>query len=196
MKHATFRFYAELNDFLPPEMRFRGIRREFLDDASVKDMIEAFGVPHTGIDLILVNGESVDFSYVVRDADRVSVYPMFESFDIAPLLRVRPQPLREPRFVLDIHLGRLATYLRMLGFDTIYRNNSSDAELARISRDEHRTLLTRDVGLLKRGAITHGYYVRQTAPRKQLDEVLRRFDLANAAAPFRPRTCRASGRCR
>jgi uncharacterized protein with PIN domain len=165
-------------------MRFQTIPHSFLDAASVKDMIEAFGVPHTEVDLILIDGESVDFSYVVQDGDRVAVYPVFESLDIQPLLRVRPRPLRQPRFVLDAHLGRLAAYLRMMGFDTLYRNDYGDAELARISQDEHRILLTRDRGLLKRSAVTHGCYVRETDARRQLKEVLDRFDLARLVAPF------------
>jgi uncharacterized protein with PIN domain len=184
MARARFRFYAELGDFLPPGLRQAPFEREFLDGAPVKDTIESFGVPHTEVDLILANGESVDFSYVVKDGDVISVYPMFEALDIAPLLKVRPQPLRDPRFVLDAHLGRLARYLRMMGFDTLYRNDYADPELARISRDEHRILLTRDRGLLKRSAVTHGYCVRETAVRRQLAEVLRRFDLARAARPF------------
>ena len=192
MATARFRFYAELNDFLPPEHRAVAFDHAFLDRAPVKDMIESFGVPHTEVDLILANGESVDFSHVVEDGDRISVYPVFEALDITPLLRVRPQPLREPRFVLDTHLGRLAAYLRMVGFDTLYRNDYGDAELARISHGEHRILLTRDRGLLKRSMVTHGYYVRETAARKQCAEVLRRFDLWRAARPFR-RCLRCNG---
>lgn len=185
MAGASFRFYAELNDFLAPERRAHAFRHEFIDRATVKDMIESFGVPHTEVDLVLANGEPVDFSYVVADGDRISVYPMFEALDIATLTRVRPQPLRGPRFVLDTHLGRLAVYLRMMGFDTLYRNDYRDDELARISRQERRILLSRDRGLLKRGAVTHGYCVRETEVRRQLVEVLERFDLAGAARPFR-----------
>jgi uncharacterized protein len=184
VQHCRFRFYAELNDFLAPERRMVEFEHSFIDTATVKDMIESLGAPHTEVDLILVNGESVDFTYVVRDGDRISVYPVFEGLDIAPLVRVRPAPLREPRFVLDTHLGRLAAYLRMMGFDTLYRNCAEDEDLARISHDEHRILLTRDRGLLKRGMVTHGYCVRETAARKQLAEVLRRFDLLRAATPF------------
>src|ERR1039457_1431656 len=117
MAEASFRFYAELNDFLPPERRLVEFRRHFLDVATVKDRIESLGVPHTEIDLILVNGQAVDFAYRVQDGDRISVYPVFEAFDIAGLARLRPEPLRDARFVLDVHLGRLAAYLRMLGFD-------------------------------------------------------------------------------
>ncbi len=181
---AAFRFYAELNDFLPPARRFTEFTHSFLDLATVKDYIESFGVPHTEVDLILVNGTPVDFAYRVQDGDRVSVYPVFEAFDIAPANRLRPEPLRRPRFVLDTHLGRLAAFLRMLGFDTLYRNCYQDEQLAAISRDERRILLTRDVGLLKRGAVTHGYFVRETDPRCQLREVVCRFDLARLSHPF------------
>lgn len=193
MKQATFRFYAELNDFLPLERRMRSFVHEFIDAATVKDMIESHGVPHTEVDLVLVNGESVEFSHIVRDGDRISVYPVFEAIDISPLLRVRPRPLRVTRFVLDTHLGRLAAYLRMLGFDTLYRNDYGDRELAEISHEQGRILLTRDVGLLKRGAITHGYYMRETDSHRQLREVVRRFDLAGTITPFE-RCMRCNGR--
>jgi hypothetical protein len=147
-------------------------------------MIQALGVPHTEVDLILVNGQSVDFSYLVQDGDCISVYPVFEAIDITPVVRVRPQPLREPRFVLDVHLGRLAGYLRMLGFDTLYRNDYADQELAHISSSQGRILLTRDRGLLKRSIVSHGYCLRATNPRQQLAEILRRFDLYWLIKPF------------
>jgi uncharacterized protein with PIN domain len=184
MKRAYFRFYAELNDFLPPFRRMVPFAHSFGSSGSVKDMIEALGVPHTEVDLILVNGDSVDFSYAVQDGDYISVYPVFESIDITPLLRLRPEPLRETRFVLDTHLGRLAGFLRMMGFDTLYRSDNQDKELVRISTSERRLLLTRDRGLLKRKAVTRGYFVRETEPRHQLAEVLRRFDLHGSIAPF------------
>lgn len=191
MKHARFRFYAELNDFLPPARRQVTFTHAFRGRVSIKDMIESLGVPHTEVDLILVNGVPVDFTYLVQDGDRVSVYPVFESLDITPLTRLRPAPLREPRFVLDTHLGRLAAYLRMLGFDAMYRNDYEDDELARLAQ-QGRILLTRDRGLLKRAAVTHGYCVRETDPQRRLVEVLRRFDLFGAVRPFR-RCMRCNG---
>lgn len=185
MIHVTLRLYAELNDFIPREWRHRPFTCRVHPRTTVKDLIESAGVPHTEIDLILVNGESVDFNHVAGDWDRISVYPVFESIDISPLVRVRPAPLREPRFVLDTHLGKLARYLRILGFDTLYRNDYDDDELAGISADERRILLTQDSGLLKRRIVTHGYYVRERAPVRQVVEVLRRFDLAGLVEPFR-----------
>jgi len=181
---ARFRFYAELNDFLPPDRRMVPFDCVFQGKQTVKHLIESLGVPHTEVDLVLVNGRSVDFAALVEDGDYISVYPVFEGFDITPVTKVRPHPLRQVRFVLDGHLGRLAAYLRMLGFDTLYRNDYDDGRLARISADEHRILLTRDRGLLMRSAVTHGYCVREAAPRRQLMEVVRRFDLAGCVAPF------------
>ena len=164
-------------------MSSQTVQRSFNGRPSIKDLIEATGVLHTKIDLLLVNGESVDFGYRVRDGDRISVYPVFESVDIGAITRVRPEPLRDLQFVLDVHLGRLAAYLRLAGFDAVYRNDHDDAELANIASDG-RVLLTRDQGLLKRRAVTRGYWLRTTSPRAQLAEVLRRFDLSKAVRPF------------
>jgi uncharacterized protein with PIN domain len=181
---ACFRFYAELNDHLPPGQQYRTVERHFFVPASVKDMIEGIGVPHTEVDLVLVNGESSEFQRLVKNGDRVAVYPVFESIDITPVLRLRPQPLREPKFVLDVHLGRLAGYLRMLGFNTVYVNHASDTELVQISSEQRRILLTRDRGLLKHSAVTHGYWLRETDSRRQTAEVARRFDLARLVRPL------------
>jgi len=184
MPSASFRFYQELNDFLDPFQRQREFHHEWKGRASVKDLIESIGVPHTEVDLILVNGESVSFSYLAHDGDRISVYPVFESMDIGAVSQLRPSPLRQVRFVLDGHLGRLAAYLRLLGFDSAWDSRLPDAELARASIQEQRLLLTRDRGLLKRKAVTHGYFVRSTLPADQLREVVDRFDLRSRAQPF------------
>ncbi len=134
MAQVQLRFYEELNDFLPPALRKTTITHDLTRRASVKDVIESFGVPHTEVELILANGRSVDFSYIVQAGDRISVYPMFEALDISPLIRLREKPLREPRFIIDANLGRLARYLRLLGFDTLYRNNYPDQEIAHIAQ--------------------------------------------------------------
>jgi uncharacterized protein with PIN domain len=182
--HAYVRFYAELNDHLRPDQQYKTQEKSFFVPSTVKDVIESFGVPHTEVELIVINGESAGFSRTICDGDRIGVYPMFESIDITPALRVRSQALRDPKFVLDVHLGRLAAYLRMLGFDTLYRSCYTDPELVRISAAERRVLLTRDRGLLKHSAITHGYWLRETDSRRQTAEVIRRFDLAHSIRPF------------
>jgi uncharacterized protein with PIN domain len=184
MARVQLRFYEELNDFLSPALRKVAFSHTFDRRASVKDMIESFGVPHTEVDIILVNGDSVDFSYIVQNGDHISVYPVFESLDISPLLRLRPAPLRSPAFVLDSNLGRLARYLRLLGFDCLYQNNFDDETVASIADQEQRTVLTRDRALLQRKIITRGYFVRQVRPRLQVKEVLARFDLYRLVSPF------------
>jgi uncharacterized protein len=178
------RFYAELGDFLPLVRRGREFPHICPKGGSVKDLIEGLGVPHTEVDLVLVNGVSVGFGHRIDDGDRVSVYPVFESLDISLVTSVRPRPLRLIRFAADVHLGRLAGYLRLAGFDTIYRNDWDDPDLAEVAVHERRVLLTRDRGLLMRAVVTHGYLVRATRPREQLTEVLERFDLWSSLRPF------------
>jgi uncharacterized protein with PIN domain len=192
MAIAYFCFLAELNYFLPPSKRQVSFTHFFKDRASIKDMIEALGVPHPEVDLITVNGESVDFSYIVEDSDRINVYPISCASEVAATRLVRPTNLTINRFVLDIHLGKLANFLRMLGFDTLYRNDYDDEELAKISASEQRILLTRDKGLLMRSLVTYGYYVRQTDPERQVVEVLRRFDLFREVTPLQ-RCIRCNG---
>lgn len=184
VNQAVFRFYEELNDFLPKNRRKVEFVRKFEGNPSVKDVIESLGVPHVEVDLILVNSNPVGFGYNLNNDDRVSVYPVFESMDISDVSLLRGKPVREIKFVLDVHLGKLARYLRMLGFDTLYENNNDDWEIIRISKAENRIILTRDIGLLKVKAVTHGYYVRSQNPKEQLKEVMRRFDLHKSVDPF------------
>lgn len=184
MSEITLRFYEELNDFLAPHQRKKTIQHDLRRRASVKDLIESFHVPHTEVEIILVNGRSVDFGYLVQGGDHISVYPMFESLDIFPLVRLRPDTLRESRFIADCNLGRLARYLRLLGFDTLYSNHFEDSEIAKISAQSRRIVLTRDRLLLHQKIITHGYFVREVHPRQQAREVLARFDLARLVKPF------------
>ncbi|MEE8428771.1 MAG: Mut7-C RNAse domain-containing protein [Gammaproteobacteria bacterium] len=193
MAQVQLRFYEELNDFLAPPLRKVAFNHELNRRTSVKDMIESFGVPHTEVELILANHTSVDFSYIVQDGDCISVYPMFESLDISPLLRLRPKPLRNPRFIVDSNLGRLARYLRLLGFDALYKNDYTDKEVAQIARDEKRIVLTRDRSLLQHKIITHGYFVRAVKPNKQVKEVLSRLDLYRTVNPF-SRCIRCNGK--
>lgn len=184
MVTATFRFYEELNDFLAPERRRREFTVPCARAATTKHMIEALGIPHTEVELILLNGASVGFDALLHEGDRVAVYPKFEAFDVTPLLRVREQPLRETRFVADTHLGSLARLLRMMGFDTLHDNAFADDEIERIAAAQGRIVLTRDRDLLKRRSITHGCYVHALRAPQQLREVFERLQLARSARPF------------
>jgi len=178
------RFYGELNDFLPPAIRQRTLQAALDGPASTKSAIESCGVPHTEVDLVLVNGEPATLATPVAEGDRVSVFPRFRSLAPDPQHRLQPPPTVEARFVLDVHLGRLASYLRLAGFDTAYRNDCSDQELAAISGRDDRMLLTRDRELLKRSVVVRGYWLRHTEPRRQFVEVVRAFGLAGRIAPF------------
>lgn len=178
------RFYAELNDFLPADRRQVAFRYEFDGTPSIKDAIEAIGVPHTEVDVILVNGGSVDFSHRLAGGERVAVYPVFERFDIGTVTQLRPAPLRVTRFIADVHLGTLARYLRLLGFDTAWQRDLEDDTIIDRSLAEERIILTRDKGILKNGRVTHGYWLRATDPEQQLEEVVRALDLAGQAEPY------------
>jgi uncharacterized protein len=191
--HVNVRAYAELNDFLGPESRGVTVRRPFRSHQTVKDVLEAMGIPHTEIDLILVNGNAVEFAHRPTVGDRIAVYPVFEALDIGPTARLRPVPLRDPRFVIDVNLGRLARLLRLLGFDAWWSSDADDQTLADISLGQRRILLTRDRALLKRRVITHGLFVRSDDPEEQTLEVIRRVDLRQRLAPF-TRCVRCNGR--
>jgi len=183
-KCVTLRFYEELNDFLPGYKRKICYELQFFGSPGIKDIIESQGVPHTEVDLILVNGSSVDFQYHIAPGDRISVYPEFEILDISPLIQLRPKPLRITRFIADAHLGKLARYLRMCGFDTVYKNDLSDDEIISRSIKEKRIILTRDLGILKNGQVQRGYFIRTQIPVYQCREVLRKFDLFRQIRPF------------
>ena len=187
---AELRFYEELNDFLPEARRKVAFSIPVRGARSVKDAIESTGVPHTEVDLILVDGRSVGFDHLLHGGERVAVYPMFEALDIAPVVRLRPRPLREPRFIVDGHLGRLARNLRLAGFDTLYDPAWDDAAIVQRAAAERRTILTRDKAMLRRSAVDRGYFVRNTAVGPQVAEVVRALQLESLLQPFtRCREC-------
>jgi uncharacterized protein with PIN domain len=169
---ATFTYLTELNDFLPRDRKNTSFSLEFAPHQSLKHLIESTGVPHTEFGQVMVNGQRVDSGNRLHEGDQVTVYPAASPLD------------GEPWFILDNHLGQLATYLRMLGFDCLYRNDYQDDELALVSVEENRVLLTRDRRLLMRKAIRRGYCIHQTDPRLQAAEVLRRFNLIDQVKPF------------
>jgi len=181
---GSIRFYAELNGFLKGgdpkgEMKYRHFGRR-----SVKDLIESFGIPHVEVDLILVNGESAGLGRIVEDGDRIGVYPMFERFNVNGLSKLREIPLRATSFVIDVHLGKLAKYFRLLGFDADYVNDRDDDEILRVSNAERRIILTCDRQMLKRSDVVRGMLINSRKPEEQLAEVLERLDIKDAAEPF------------
>jgi uncharacterized protein with PIN domain len=184
INRVFIRFYEELNDFLPVRKRKNTFPVSFREHETIKSIIESEGVPHTEVDLILINGRPASFTDRPGNGDLVSVYPVFETFDISGIGPAGPKPLRDPKFILDVHLGKLTRYLRMLGFDSAYDNNYVDDDLVAVAMKEKRTLLTRDRNLLMRKNLTRGYWIRSEMIFDQVSEVLRRFDLIRSVNLF------------
>lgn len=184
MARIGIRFYHSLNDFLAPGQGDTEIIHNFERKALIKDMIESFNVPHPEVERISVNGIAVDFNYTVRDGDHIEVFPRSEDFKGIPVLRLRAELSHPPLFVVDSNLGRLARYLRSLGFDCLYRNDYDDGAVAKIASEQQRIVLTRDRSLLKRRIITHGYFVRADRPKIQTREILKRFALYSLIKPL------------
>jgi len=184
MARATFRFYEELNDFLPKQKRKTDFALTFNDKRSIKDAIESLGVPHTEIDLILVNGKSVDFNYILQDQDRVSVYPVFESLNIADVTHLRKLPLRRTHFIADINLGKLAKYMRVLGLDLYFDPMLSPREIVEISNKENRIILSTSRKLLKFKDVSHGIFVRPGTTVQQIKQIIDYLDIKDVVAPF------------
>lgn len=184
MIDVEIRVYAELNDFLPPERRQVSFARRIRVPTSVKDLLEGAGIPHPEIGVVLIDEMPVGFDALVERSCRVAAYPSFRHLEVPELPLLRPRGPAPTRFVLDVHLGRLARYLRLLGFDTSYDRSADDDRLVRASRGEGRILLTRDRELLMRAAVDHGYFIRSEDPWRQIVDVARRYDLAGRMDPF------------
>ena len=176
------KFHGDLPFFLGTKTRPETVERALREKTSVKDVIESCGVPHPEVDLILINGRPVNFGYAHRTDADVDVYPV----GLVPtcFTKNRLQVSNLTKFVADGHLGKLARDLRLFGFDVAYDRDADDRQLLAIMRESNRALLTRDRRLLMHAIVQHGYYLRSQNPINQTIEVLRRFDLFSAIAPF------------
>ena len=159
-KSIELRFYGTLNDFLRQNRRQKTFEHRYMGSPTVKDLIESVGVPHVEVTLILVNGMSVTFDFHPQSGDRVSCYPQFHLLDIGQISLLQNEP-SESRFILDVHLGRLAKYMRLMGFDTLYQTDYSDEEILKKALEEERIILTCDLGILRNGLAKWGYYIRE-----------------------------------
>ena len=184
MAQVRLRFHGVLNDFITPVLRGVDIVHVFERKASVKDMIESFHVPHTEVEWISAQGIAIDFEHIVADREVIDIYPVASGGNFPDTVQLRPALALPLTFIVDSNLGRLARYMRLLGFDCLYSNRFDDGEVAEIARDQQRIVLTRDRALLQRKMITHGYYLRSDAPKLQTIEVLRRYDLFSSIKPF------------
>ena len=152
--------------------------------ASIKDVIESLGLPHPVVGKLSVNGTQVGFDYILCDRDVVEAWPL--NPPVNPLVPdiLRPEALARIAFVVDINVGKLAYHLRTLGFDTAYGSDARDGTLAAIAHSQKRILLTRDISLLKRKIVMHGYLLRTQDPTRQLIEVIRLYDLSSRIKPL------------
>ena len=184
MPSATFRFYEELNDFLPKHRRKISFDVEFKGQRSIKDMIEALGVPHTEIDLILINRKSVAFNEILRQGDQVSVYPVFESLNIKNVTRLRRLPLRRTRFIADVNLGDIVKCMRVLGLDVYYDPSLFARDLIEISKKENRIILTKSRKLLKFKDVSHGIFIHPGTTQEQVKRIIECLDIGDNVKPF------------
>lgn len=184
IRRITIRFYGELSIFLAPERRKRTFLYTVKGEPSIKDTVEALGVPHTEIDCLVVNGRSVGFTYHIRGSEKIRVYPDRSKVKLARVKKLRNRFPYRPKFILDVHLGKLARNLRLLGFDTLYQRDYTDPQIVDCIKKERRIVLTRDIGLLKNKAIKYGYFVRAIDPTERIKEIVRQFHLFDQTKPF------------
>lgn len=183
-RHCRFRFYGPLNDFLPAPWRQQPLPHHFSGSPGLRDSIQAQGVPHCEVALVLVDGQPQPPEYRLQGSEQVSVYPRFHDLVPLPEPQWRPPLPDPPRFILDVHLGSLSRHLRLLGFDSLWRNDFDDPFIIDRSLADDRIILTRDLGILKQGRVRHGYFVRHTAPDRQIAEIVETFDLAPRFRPL------------
>ena len=184
MYRASIAFIDQLNDLLPRRKRNLVIQYTFSEHPSVKHIIESLGVPHTEIGQITINHQQVDFQFQVQSGDAIIAFPDTPANDQLSGLFSSGKITIAPKFILDNHLGKLATYLRILGFDSMYQNDYQDDYLEELAVENNRILLTRDRQLLMRKTIRFGYLIRSLIPDQQVLEVFRRFDLSPQLTPF------------
>lgn len=184
MKQAYLRFYEELNNYLPEAKRKQWIVYELSSDKTIRHVLAEFQIPSNEIDLLLVNQQSQNIGYQLKDQDRISVFPMFELFDISGISEVRNRPLRKTQFICDVHLGKLGKYLRMLGFDTLYSNQYSKKEIISIAENESRIILSKDRSFSKYPTVNRFYRVRSSNSLEQLKDLLDRMSLYRQFNPF------------
>lgn len=182
--NVWIRFYGPLNALLSKSRKEITFKRVFPEPTSVKDLIEGCGIPHTEVDLVLVDGHTASFGDLIRGGERVSAYPVFLSLDLPESDRMQVRTLQSPSFVVDVNLGKLAGYLRMAGFDSTYQNDATDKGLIKTMLEENRVLLTRDRRLLMHKVVENGYLVRSENPVEQLEEILYRYGLLDEIRPF------------
>lgn len=182
-KTVRIKFHDWLSEFLRRKTK-KYIVHKFIDQTSIKDLIESFNIPHTEVDVIIVNGKSVNFNYLVQNDDRIEVFPESKRYFNFNVYHLKPKLKGRPKFICDVHLGKLFKIMRMSGLDVLYSNNYTDEEIVEISTKDDRIILTRDTGLLKRKNVKYGHFVRGNNPEKQFLDILVSYSLLKYLKPF------------
>lgn len=185
MGQITLTVHGKLNDFLPNHSIENSVQVPFNQKTALKHIVEVIGIPHPEVGIVQVDGHEAGLNYAVQDGDQVHIFPRV----VAEL----HYSAEGPKFVLDNHLGKLADYLRLLGFDVVYAKDWPDGDIAQYAHEQSRILLTRDRGLLKRKIVADGYCVRADDPEQQLAEVVAQYRLNNYVTPFQ-RCSRCNGK--
>ncbi len=183
MNSAIFRFYDVLNDFVDRERKNLNFFYQFVNSPSVKDCIEAIGVPHTEIEAIKINSEFTDFTHRVNQDDKIEVFSIKSDIDLTQSIELRPE-IKDYKFIVDANVAKMTKNLRMMGFDTYYDFDLSDKEIVALAEREKRIILSRDIGLLKRKNAIYGYFLRKTNIEEQVTEVFTRYRLYDKVKPF------------
>jgi len=181
---AFFRFYAELNDFIIPSNRQQIIPYHYNFAPSIKDAIEAQGVPHPEVALILIDGRAVTFEQCLNSREQIAVYPHFRQIKSDILNKLRPPRPGKPKFLTDQNLGKLTKKLRLLGLDTVSFSTNQSAKFIALANTEERIILTRSIGLLKNKSVVFGYWIRHEQILAQVQEILNRFPVKSYLKPF------------
>lgn len=185
MGKALFRFYEELSDRLPPGQRKRDFEVALEGRKTVREIVEKLGVPPEEVDLLLANGQSVDLDHVVKEGDRISVYPVFERLNIKGVSRVREKPLRKLTFIADQGLEAVAESLKALGLDVVVGGDLSGEHLLRMVKDGGRILLTRQEHFMGSEGLDRIIVLRPGSLREQVHQVIDALDLGDDPAQER-----------
>ncbi len=183
-KYIYIRLFADLNFFVPEKLKHKNIRLTVFGKPSVKDVIESIGVPHNEFELVTLNGEPTEFNRNVNQNDQLVVYPHFYQLSVEVPMDSQKRDISQFKFVLDVHLGKLAAMLRLLGFDTVYNNKLQDHQIIELANSEGRIILSRDLGIFKNSRVKKGYFPRSQDPKIQIKEIVDRYGLNQLVKPF------------
>ena len=177
MLKVILRFYEELNSHLPAHLRKRDFELESEEGTTIQSIIESLGVPAGEVDLILANGRSVGFEHEAKSGERISIYPVFESINIAGVTCLPHRPLRSTKFVLDSGLGDLAAHMKRIGQDVHFDSSDSWSKIMEISEKERRIIITSNPERFKSGEITHAILLPLAATEIQLQRIVDRLEI-------------------